>query len=140
RDLLSAWLVSLLLFVGGNGLINIAEKTVDSGLASVLVATTPLWMALLETLWPRGERLTPRGWVGVVAGLVGVAFLAVPKVGASGEARHELWGYLIVLGSAGAWAVGSFAQRYRRTEAPPMVAAAYQMIVGGTTMTLLGIG
>jgi drug/metabolite transporter (DMT)-like permease len=138
RDLAWSWFVSLLLFLGGNGLINIAEQTVDSGLASVLVATTPLWMALLETLWPWGDRLTARGWLGVVAGLVGVAFLALPKIGHSGEAPHELWGYLIVLGSALTWAVGSFAQRYRRTRAPALVAAAYQMMLGGASMVLLG--
>jgi drug/metabolite transporter (DMT)-like permease len=138
RDLLWSWFLSLLLFLGGYGLINIAEKTVDSGLTSVLVATTPLWIALLETLWPWGDRLTLRGWLGVVAGLVGVAFLALPKVGHSGEGRHELWGYLIVLGSAATWAVGSFAQRYRRTRAPALVAAAYQMMLGGASMVLLG--
>lgn len=138
RDLLWSWFLSVLLFLGGNGLITIAEKTVDSGLASVLVATTPLLMAILETLWPWGDRLTGRGWLGVVAGLVGVAFLALPKIGQDGEGPHELWGYLIVLGSAAAWAVGSFAQRYRRTRAPALVAAAYQMMLGGASMVALG--
>src|SRR5260370_15346631 len=46
-----AALAGILLFVGGNGLVTLGEKTVDSGVASVLVATTPLWMALLEFSW-----------------------------------------------------------------------------------------
>ena len=89
RDLLWSWFLSLLFFVGGNGLIHVAEKTVDSGLASVLVATTPLWLALLEIVWPWGERLTLRGWVGVLAGLVGVMFLALPKIGRSKESTRS---------------------------------------------------
>ena len=69
RELLWMWFLSLLLFVGGNGLLNVAEKTVNSGLASVLAATTTLWMALFETVWPWGElphstRLVWRvGWI-----------------------------------------------------------------------------
>src|SRR5262245_2797136 len=69
RELLWTGLGGLLLFVGGNGMITAAEKTVPSGVASVLVATTPLLMALLETLWPRGERLSARGWLGLLVGL-----------------------------------------------------------------------
>src|SRR5262245_21855325 len=48
--------VSLLLFVLGNGMITVAEMTVDSGMASVLAATTPLWMALFAIFWPRGAQ------------------------------------------------------------------------------------
>ena len=62
RGLLWLWLVGCFLFVGGNGLVNVAEKSVPSGVASVLVATTPLWMALLELGLPQGERLTGRGF------------------------------------------------------------------------------
>ena len=45
------------MFVVGNGLLTFAEKTVPSGAAAVLAATTPLWMAVLEAAWPHGERL-----------------------------------------------------------------------------------
>ena len=118
RELLWSWFLSLLLFLGGNDLLTIAEKTVDSGIASVLIATTPLFMALLETMSPWGDRLTPRvGWVGVLAGLVGVGFLTLPKIGPSPAAHRELWGFLIVLGSSASWSVGSFLQRHRRIKA-----------------------
>jgi drug/metabolite transporter (DMT)-like permease len=72
-----AWLalVGAILFVCGNGLMTLAEKTVESGEASLLAATTPLWMALFETVRPRGERLTLRGWFGLFAGLAGLVLL-----------------------------------------------------------------
>ena len=139
RDLLWLWLLSLLFFLGGNGLISIAEQTVDSGLASVLIATTPLFMALLETLSPWGDRLTPRGWVGVLAGLAGVGFLALPSIGSSATAHRELWGFPIVLASSSAWAVGSFLQRHWRTRASSLVSAAYQMVLGGGSTVLFGL-
>src|SRR5207253_1955439 len=80
RDLLWTALVGVLLFVGGNGLITVGEKFVASGVASVLAATTPLWMSLLEMLWPWGERLRARGWLGLLVGLAGVLLLLAPRL------------------------------------------------------------
>src|SRR6516165_7781980 len=77
-DRVSIGLCALLLFVGGNGLINVAGQTLDSGLCAVLAATTPLWIGLYGMLWPSGERLRARGWLGLLLGLVGVLLLCVP--------------------------------------------------------------
>src|SRR5262249_35874656 len=51
-ELLGTIGVSWLLFVGGNWLMNLAEKWVDSGVAAVLTATTPLWLGLFAMFWP----------------------------------------------------------------------------------------
>ena len=75
REFGAEWLVGALLFVGGNGLVTVGMKTVPSGVASVLTATTPLWMVLLEVASPRGERLALRGWIGLLLGLAGVCLL-----------------------------------------------------------------
>ena len=56
---------SWILFVAGTGLMNWANQTVNSGVCAVLAATTPLWLGLLAMFWPRGERLTWRGWLGL---------------------------------------------------------------------------
>src|SRR5437870_8051423 len=65
-------LSGLLLFVGGNGLITFALDNVPSGVTAVLVAATPLWVAVMEWLWPGGDRLSARGWLGLLIGLGGV--------------------------------------------------------------------
>jgi drug/metabolite transporter (DMT)-like permease len=137
RDFLRTWLIAVFLFVGGNGLITFAEKTVPSGVAAVLVATTPLWMALLESCHPRGERLAARGWLGVLAGLVGVGVLWADKLGRPVDLITEV-GPLLVLGSAFAWSVGSFWQRLKPARADHLVTAAYQMFLGGG-LALLGL-
>jgi drug/metabolite transporter (DMT)-like permease len=128
------WIVlsALLLFVGGNGLINVAQKTVESGRASILVATTPLWLALLEMLYPWGERLLPRGWIGLFIGLCGVLLLQPAEI-----TDHR--GPLLALGSAFCWAIGSLVLRYHRPTAPHLVVAAVQMIVGGGSLFLIGV-
>jgi drug/metabolite transporter (DMT)-like permease len=136
RELAWNWLVGACMFVGGNGLINVAQKTVPSGVASVLVATTPLFMAVLETAWPTGERLSARGWLGLLAGLGGVVLLMADKLhtptGTGGA------GYLLVLGSAFCWALGAFLQRRRRHVVAPLTSAAWQMFLGGGSLALVG--
>lgn len=138
RDLFWVSVSSLFLFVGGNGLITLAEKTVDSGVASIIVATTPLWLALLETIWPWGERLSIRGWLGVLIGLGGVLVLLTPRLRDPALFLQDM-GPLLVIGSAAAWAVGSFILRYQRRAGSPLTAASYQMILGGGSLTLIGL-
>jgi drug/metabolite transporter (DMT)-like permease len=138
RGLYWTALVGILLFVFGNGLISLAEKTVPSGMASVLVATTPLWMAVLEVAFPWGERLTWRGWLGLLAGLLGVLLLWLNRL-RDEEQGGSIFGYTLVLGSAAAWALGSFVSRYRRSSASPFVLATYQMILGGLSLTAVGL-
>ncbi|OAI40269.1 hypothetical protein AYO40_04945 [Planctomycetaceae bacterium SCGC AG-212-D15] len=129
------WVIvsALLLFVGGNGLINVAQQTVESGNAAILVATTPLWLALLEMLYPWGERLLPRGWLGLLIGLSGVLVLQHPAD------LSQIRGPLYALISAFCWAIGSLVLRYHRPSASHLVTAAVQMIVGGTCLSLVGL-
>lgn len=126
------------MFIGGNGLITVAEKTVDSGVASVLVATTPLFMALLERLWPWGERLTLRGWLGLFCGLGGVVILLMPKLEHPRQFLQDI-GPILVLGSALCWAFGSLVLRYGRRHGSPLAAAGYQMVIGGAGLTIIGL-
>lgn len=126
------------MFMGGNWLITLGEKTVDSGVASVLVATTPLFMALLERLCPWGERLTGKGWIGLLCGLGGVVILLGPKLDHPIQLL-DFPGPALVLGSALCWALGSLILRYGRQQTSVFVAAGYQMLVGGLGLTVIGI-
>lgn len=137
-DCLWILISGVLLFVGGNGLITVAEKTVESGVAAIFAATTPLWLGLLETLWPNGERLEGRGWLGIMIGLGGTLILLEPRLQTPADLFKDP-GPLLVLGSASCWALGSLLIRYHRPVGSHLAAAAYQMIVGGSALALLGL-
>lgn len=137
-DLFRTWLHSLLLFVGGNGLITIGQKTVPSGEASVLVATVPLWLGLAESFWPGGERLTALGWAGLLTGLAGLAVLRWQELGQPAMLFRDV-ATLYVLGSAVSWAIASVILRHRRVRGDRLTVAAYQMVLGGATLILVGI-
>lgn len=133
----SLFLVGTLLFVGGNGLITWAEKSVDSGLAAILVATVPLWMALMEAITPRGERLRLVGWMGQLMGLVGVCLLFAGRSGHGGEGSYS--GTTMVLASAFCWSLGSFLQRRLAHGRSPYGQAGWHMLLGGVLMTVIGL-
>jgi drug/metabolite transporter (DMT)-like permease len=125
RQLASVGLVGLLLLVGGNGMLVIAEGSIPSGLAALLVAAVPLYVVVLRVAF--GER---PGWAtvtGVLLGLVGLGVLSVP--GASGSVT--VGGVVLVLAAAVSWAVGSFLSGRLDMPGNPLVASAYEMLIGG---------
>jgi drug/metabolite transporter (DMT)-like permease len=128
----SALLTGALLFVVGNGLVNVAEQSVSSGLASVLVATMPLWATLMSRLF--GAPVSARELLGVVLGLVGVAVLNL-----GGELRASPTGAVCALLAPMGWALGSIAGR--RLPLPPgtMMRTASQMLGGGAALAVVGL-
>lgn len=123
--------MTVLLLGMGNGLVCIAEQTVDSGLAAVAVASAPLWMALFSAL--RGQRPTRVEWLGLAIGFVGVAWL---NVGSSLSASKV--GLVALLVAPVAWAFGSIWSRGRDLPSSPFMTAAAQMLVGGVLMLAAG--
>jgi drug/metabolite transporter (DMT)-like permease len=129
-------LVSWFLFLGANFLINVGQKRVDSGIAAILIATTPLWIGLFGMLMPHGERLTWRGWLGLVIGFAGIVLTLAPQLGDGFDAVDEH--ALFVLGSAASWALGSLVSRQFALKLPHLTSAGFQMLFGGISQVTLG--
>src|SRR5512147_2184875 len=77
--------VGLLLLMGGNLTLSYAERVVPTGLSALLIAVTPLWFLVLDS-WLLGDHhISPRGKVGLLLGIAGVAVLIWPKLIAPGS-------------------------------------------------------
>jgi drug/metabolite transporter (DMT)-like permease len=133
REALGAAVVGVLLLAFGNGGVAIAEQTVPSGLAALLVAAIPLWVMLLRV--GGGERPRWLTWLGVLIGFAGVAVLAVS--GGDTSAKPLSVGILVV--GTICWATGSRFSPRLGLPRDPLVAALYEMAFGGTAMILLGV-
>jgi drug/metabolite transporter (DMT)-like permease len=124
------WLATLLmgaaLLVGGNGGVILSEQFIPTGIAALLVATSPLWMALMDRLI-FGRRLPPLVIVGLVIGFSGVAFL----IGAPGPGRVKLVGAILALAAPICWAAGSVFTRHVRLPMRPLLAASMEMLWAG---------
>jgi drug/metabolite transporter (DMT)-like permease len=132
-------LIGLLLLGGGNVGLIYAEKTVPSGLASLVLAVVPLYVALIEMFLPGGEPLPSRGWLGMALGFVGLGVLVWPslRTGLAGD-RTLLIALGVLLGGGFSWTVGSILSRRSKLPVNSFVAAAWQMIAAGVFSALLG--
>ena len=130
RQIADYSLVGVLLLSIGNALVMWAEKTIPSGIAALIVGSTPLWLTLLDGLRPGGQPWTTRVWAGTLVGLAGVALVARPQGGAAGH-----WGAIIALQVATiAWTVGSLYAQSVPARLPVFTAAAIEMLAGSAAL------
>jgi drug/metabolite transporter (DMT)-like permease len=127
----SALLTGGLLLVAGTGLITLAQVSLSTGLASLLGATVPLFLALFARA-VFGERLSVRAWVGLGVGLVGIGVLVDPAGGQLGAIL------LALMGSAG-WAAGSLRSRSALSPQRPLLGAALEMLGAAVWFALVGL-
>jgi drug/metabolite transporter (DMT)-like permease len=128
----------LLLFLGNGGVVY-AELWVPSGLAAVLVATAPFWMAGVEAAIRTGERLRGRTLFGLLIGFSGIVVLVWPEIrmGTAGSRRFLLGVALLQIASLG-WSLGSaYSRRFARDD-HVLGTAALQMLAGGIYLGTLG--
>jgi drug/metabolite transporter (DMT)-like permease len=135
RELGGAAVVGTLLLAVGNGLVNVAERTVPSGVAALIVASIPLWIVLYRMI--ARERIGRDLLAGVLLGLVGVAILVVPG-GLNGTI--DPFGALILFGATLSWALGTFLSPRLATPRHALVSTAYQMISGGVVLIIVALG
>jgi drug/metabolite transporter (DMT)-like permease len=138
RDWLRIAMTGWLFFLGGNGLMTLAQTHLDSGVAAILAATIPVWVAILELFHPGGDRLNWRGWMGLMLGMAGVVFMLAPEIDLGSMVGVNA-GPILVFGSCICWAAGSLFWRYNHASCSHFVSAAYKMIIGGATLALIGV-
>ena len=136
----TAFIIGGCLLLCGNGGVTLAEQYVSSGLASVIVATVPIYIALLAWWTGIAPRPTPIVWLGLAGGFAGVVILLIPEIHfASGKSGQAGLGILILLCSSFIWSAGSIYSRKAKSVSPPLLLAGQQMICGGALLTLSGL-
>jgi drug/metabolite transporter (DMT)-like permease len=121
------WILGALMFLAAYSALFWAEKTVPSGVASVLVATIPVWTALLEISILKEERFRWSLGVAIAAGLVGVAVLAIRPQGGS----VSVLACLAITGGEIAWSAGTVMSKRMKLPQSKILSAGAQMLTGG---------
>lgn len=130
-------LMAFLLLGLGNGGVVFAEQWVPSGLAAVLVATSPFWMAGVESTLKDGERLNARTVTGLVVGFSGILVLVWPDLALERTDRKFLLGVVFLQIASFGWALGSsYSKRHTRHD-HILGTTALQMLFGGLMMVVL---
>jgi drug/metabolite transporter (DMT)-like permease len=131
----AAAIVGVGLVAGGNGLVVLAERTVPSGLMSLVIALVPLWMALVDRVFLRHRVGVPTS-VGLVLGFGGAAVL----IGTSAaDATAPLSGLLVGVVATLSWTAASLYSREASLPSRPLVGAGMEMMIGGLVLALVGV-
>lgn len=129
-------IVGLLLLLGGNGFVAWAEQWVHSGAASMVIATGPLFMAILESMLPGSRSLGLMGWLGMLVGFGGVVLLVFFG---SGIGAIDAGGMAGLLAGTLCWAVGSVYSKRNKPGGSIVTHIGIQMLAGGIGLTAAGL-
>jgi drug/metabolite transporter (DMT)-like permease len=132
----TAFIVGALLLLGGNGMVSVAEQTIPSGIAAVIIATVPIWLSVFDAVLTR--RMP--SWLaigGLLVGLVGVAILLLPS---SGVDSFNPAGIGILVVATISWAAGSLYARRGPQPSNHLLGTGMQQLAGGLVLFAVAAG
>ncbi len=143
RQWCSATIVGFFLLLGGSGGVIWAQQRVDSGITAVLVASSPLWIVLMDGIADvHHHRAFRSGWysvLGIVLGFAGITFLVWPVHSIPTVNRIDLVGAAVLTGAAIFWAAGSLFNRSAVLPASPIQGIAMEMLSGGVMLLIASL-
>jgi drug/metabolite transporter (DMT)-like permease len=134
RQWMSVVVLALLIFVIDYGLLFWAEQRVPSGIAAVIMATIPVFIALSEILFLRTQRLTVRLAAALLIGIAGVAVLMSRSLNLGGAPIDRSGAMAIILGSL-SWSIASVLTRRLPLPSSKVMSSGAQMLAGGVLLT-----
>src|ERR1039457_3243431 len=125
--------VGILLLMGGNLTLSYAERIVPTGLSALLVAVSPLWFLVLDSLLLGDHHISGRGKVGLIIGIFGVVVLIWPDLAhPTSLGRRELWWSIALQGGSLCWALGSvLSKKWKTGSVDPFSSIAWQIVFAG---------
>jgi drug/metabolite transporter (DMT)-like permease len=124
--------VGILLLMGGNLTLSYAELSVSTGLAALIVAITPLWFLVLDSMLLGHHRIALRGKAGLALGVVGLLVLFYPELtSTTALGRKELWASLSLIGGSFSWALGSVLSKRWQSTMDPFSSTGWQVTAAG---------
>jgi drug/metabolite transporter (DMT)-like permease len=135
RQWLSAFVLAVLIFVLDYGLLFWAEQRVPSGIAAVMLATIPMFMALSEIILLRTQRLTERLALALLVGIGGIVVLVSNSLSLGG-APIDRAGAVALIIAAMAWSIGAALNRKLPLPSSKVMSSGAQMLAGGVLLAI----
>jgi len=141
---LSQWrstaIVGTFLLLGGNGLVSLAEKTVPSGIAALIVATAPFWLVLFEAFRTGGTKPTWASILGLIIGFVGVFILIGPAEFTGAQHEFDTFGVILLLVASILWSIGSIYAKGADMPKSTLMSTGMQMLAGSISLFIVSVG
>lgn len=133
----NAFIAGGFLLLLGNGCVVLAEKTVPSGMAALLIATEPLWILLVSYLAGGKHQIGKVDIASMILGFLGVILLLSQNF--TGTGNINIIGVIFLLIASFSWAIGSVIMQKRTISDNPIKSTGMLMLAGGTLLTLASI-
>ena len=131
RQIALAAVVGLLLLMGGNLTLSYAELSVSSGLAALIIAITPLWFLVLDSLLLGDHHISGRGKAGLALGIVGLFVLVWPQLQSGTMGHREFWASISLIAGSFSWALGSVLSKRWQSGMDVFSATGWQVTAAG---------
>src|SRR6266481_2081517 len=140
RQIALSAVVGILLLMGGNLTLSWAELSVPSGLAALIIAITPLWFLVLDSMLLGHHRISGRGKAGLALGMVGLFVLFWPELHSTSTlGRRELWASIALIGGSFSWALGSVLSKRWQSGMDVFSATGWQVTAAGVANFLFAL-
>lgn len=138
---LSQWkstaIVGTALLLGGNGLVAWAEQSVPSGIAALMITTSPFWLVLFESMRAGGTKPTWQAILGLVIGFGGVFLLVGPKEITGSEVSFSTLGIVLLLLAPFFWSLGSIYAKGADMPKSTLLGTGMEMLTGAVALFLV---
>jgi drug/metabolite transporter (DMT)-like permease len=140
---LSNWkstaIVGAALLLGGNGLVAWAEQSVPSGIAALMISTSPFWLVLFESLRTGGAKPTWQSIAGLIVGFGGVFILIGPAEIIGGEGSFDTFGIILLLFAPFFWSLGSIYARGADMPKSTLLGTGMEMLTGAVALFIVSL-
>ncbi len=135
----STAIVGAALLLGGNGLVAWAEQSVPSGIAALMIATSPFWLTLFESFRSGGTKPTWQAILGLVIGFGGVFLLIGPAEITGAQESFDTFGIILLLLAPFFWSLGSIYAKNADMPKSTLLSTGMQMLTGAVTLFIVSL-
>ena len=132
-------IVGTLLLVGGNGFVSLAEKNIPSGIAALLISTSPFWLALFESFRAGGSKTNWLTILGLVIGFSGVFILIGPAEITGTEHNFKTSAIILLILAPMLWSLGSIYARGGDMPKSTLMSTGMQMLMGSVSLFIVSL-
>jgi drug/metabolite transporter (DMT)-like permease len=135
----STAIVGTLLLLGGNGLVALAEKNIPSGIAALVISTSPFWLVLFEAMRSGGTKPNWQSILGLVVGFLGV-FMLIGPAEITGSGQHfDTASVIMLLIAPFLWSLGSIYARGADMPRSTLMSTGMQMLAGSVSLFFVSL-
>jgi drug/metabolite transporter (DMT)-like permease len=135
----STAIVGAALLLGGNGFVAWAEQTIPSGIAALMISTSPFWLVLFESLRTGGAKPTWQSIVGLIVGFGGVFILIGPAEIVGGKGSFDTFGIMLLLFAPFFWSLGSIYAKGANMPRSTLLGTGMEMLTGAVALFIVSV-